>query len=86
LNQALRPWSADFGEGFGLDHVTLRRYLINGKNIVRDRAGSSYALNEDEFPITFETSITRIDLKKLIEETNREREERKRLYTQSTKV
>jgi hypothetical protein len=65
--------------------VTLRRYLIDGRYIVRDQAGSSYALNADEMPVTFETSIAKIDLKKLIEEARREREERKRLFTQSTK-
>jgi hypothetical protein len=85
LNESLKPWSTNFGKSFGLDHVTLRRYLIDGKLIARDQAGGAYALNTDEMPITFDISIAEIDVKMLIEDARREREERKQLNMHSAK-
>jgi hypothetical protein len=84
LNEALKPWSRTFGGNFGLDHVTLRRLLIDDKFIYRDAAGSSYTLNVDEPPCTFDASIAELDLDLLIEEARREREERKRKYMASS--
>ena len=83
LNSALKPWSAAFGEGFGLDHVTLRRYLIDEKYILRDAAGTVYRVNTNKLPVTYDEAITGLDLERMLEEAHREREERKRKFMQS---
>lgn len=83
LNAALKPWSAAFGDGFGIDHVTLRRYLIDEKYILRDAAGTSYRLNSEEPPVTYDEAIAGLDLEGMLEEARRERDERKRKFTQS---
>jgi hypothetical protein len=84
MNDALQPWSRSFGGSFGLDHVTLRRLLIDDGFITRDAAGTSYVLNLDTPPCTYDASIAEIDLDTLIEEARLEREERKRKYMASS--
>ncbi len=83
LNEALKPWSATFGEGFGLDHVTLRRHLIDEGYLLRDAAGTMYMLNTDDPPVSFEETIAELDHEEMLEQAQREREERRRKYTQS---
>jgi hypothetical protein len=83
LNEALKPWSATFGGEFGLDHVTLRRHLIDEGYLLRDVAGTTYTLNVDSLPITYDREIAELDHEHMLEEALREREERRRKYTQS---
>ncbi len=80
INDALRKWTARFGDSCGLDHVTLRRYLIDGRYIERDSAGVSYRLVKGDAPITFDAAIKDIDLDQLIIEAKDERERRKQQY------
>jgi hypothetical protein len=83
LNEALKPWSATFGGGFGLDHVTLRRHLIDEGYLIRDAAGTTYTLNSEDPPVSFEETIAGLDHEAMLEQAWREREERRRKYTQS---
>ena len=83
LNEALKPWSVHFGDGFNLDHVTLRRYLIDEKYVLRDAAGSVYRLNTESPPLTYEQAIAELDFERMLADALREREERKRKFTQS---
>jgi hypothetical protein len=45
VNQALRQWLATFSEPYGIDHVSLRRELVDARLLVRDTSGSEYRLN-----------------------------------------
>lgn len=83
LNEALKPWSATFGDGFGLDHVTLRRYLIDEGYLLRDAAGMDYSLNTEDPPTTYDPGIADLDHASMLEDALQEREERRRRYTQS---
>jgi hypothetical protein len=83
LNEALKPWSAVFGDSFGLDHVTMRRYLIDERYILRDAAGTAYTLNTEDPPVTYDEGIAELDLELMLADAQREREERKRKYMQS---
>jgi hypothetical protein len=80
LNDVLRTWTTRFGENLGLDHVTLRRFLIDEKYIKRDVAGMSYELETTDLPYMFDQSIESVDLEELTNEARREREKRKQLY------
>ena len=44
LNDLLRGWTNRFGDSVDLDHVTLRRYLIDAGYVGRDAAGTTYTL------------------------------------------
>lgn len=83
LNETLKPWSATFGDGFGLDHVTLRRHLIDAGFLLRDAAGKTYTLNVDDPPVNYDPTIAELDHEDMLQREIDEREERRRKYTQS---
>lgn len=45
VNETLRAWLAEFSEPYGVDHVSLRRELVDARLLVRDTSGSEYRLN-----------------------------------------
>jgi hypothetical protein len=45
VNERLREWLATFSEPYGVDHVSLRRELVDARLLVRDASGSEYRLN-----------------------------------------
>jgi hypothetical protein len=42
VNERLREWLSSFVAPFGIDHVTLRRRLVDTGLLLRDAAGSTY--------------------------------------------
>jgi hypothetical protein len=42
VNDVLRAWLQAFSAPFGIDHVTLRRRLVDTRLLMRDTAGASY--------------------------------------------
>lgn len=77
LNEELRKWSAQFGGNFALDHVTLRRYLVDEGYLQRDAAGGTYELASGDVPYALQKPAEAIDLGEWIEEARKERELRK---------
>lgn len=77
LNEELRKWTDLFGGNFNLDHVTLRRFLVDDGYIRRDAAGGSYALATEPLPYAFDPSLAGLDLENLVDEARRAREMRK---------
>jgi hypothetical protein len=47
VNGTLEAWLDSFTEPHGIDHVTLRRLLVDLRLLVRTRSGSSYEVNRD---------------------------------------
>ena len=45
VNELLREWLATFSEPYGIDHVSLRRELVDARLLVRDASGKEYRLN-----------------------------------------
>ncbi len=85
LNDELRKWTALFGQRYNLDHVTLRRYLVDERYIVRDTSGGSYELGSlDLLPTTFDPTLASFDLKALISEAKSAQELKKRQYLKGT--
>lgn len=76
LNDVLLDWTARFGEDLGLDHVTLRRFLVDEGYLIRDAAGEEYVLGPAR-AYTFDGSLEEIDLDRLVREARRTREARK---------
>lgn len=83
LNDQLQHWTARFGANFGLDHVTLRRYLIDERFIQRDSAGTAYQLAKTE--LTYDPIIADLDLANLIAQAKIEKEQRKQQFMHSAK-
>ncbi|MCJ7716106.1 MAG: DUF2087 domain-containing protein [Anaerolineales bacterium] len=80
LNDELRKWADQFGGNFGLDHVTLRRFLVDEKYLKRDLSGKSYELETVDLPYTYDQSIRKLNPKELIGEAIKVQELRKKQY------
>ena len=84
LNAELQRWILEFGGGFGLDHVTLRRYLIDEKYIRRDPAGKAYQLDSEGPRFTYDPAIRSLDLQRLVAEARQQRAKRKQRHIQQS--
>ena len=73
VNETLRTWLATFCAPFGIDHVSLRRYLVDARLLGRDTSGSSYRLLR-------KSSLAPLDLAQILAGIQRERAERKRQH------
>lgn len=80
FNDELRTWTMRFGSPVNLDHVSLRRFLVDEHYVQRDSAGQSYELTTTGWPYTFDTSIRALDLEALIDEAMAARELKKQQY------
>ncbi len=81
LNAELQKWVLLFGQRYSVDHVTLRRYLIDERYLVRDNAGNAYQLAAREgMPYTFDATLHHLDLAALIAEAQAARELKKQQY------
>ena len=80
LGAELQRWTLDVGAHFGIDHVTLRRYLVDAGLLRRDAAGAQYALQSSAHQFSFDPEILALDLHALLSAARDERAERKRLH------
>ena len=79
LNDELGSWSTRFGDNVCLDHVSLRRLLVDDGYLTRDAAGTTYVLKTEGWPHTIDPAIRSLDLQGLIDEAIRDNEERRSL-------
>jgi hypothetical protein len=62
LNAELQKWLSEVATGMDIDHVTLRRYLVDEAYLFRDAKGSTYAVNlTGRGHIEFEEAVAGID-------------------------
>ena len=84
FNAELQKWVLLFGQRYALDHVTLRRYLVDERYIVREASGGAYQLGAlEQLPYTFDATLFGLDLKALIDEAKAARELKKQQYLQN---
>src|ERR1051325_4401892 len=74
INELLREWLATFSAPQGIDHVTLRRCLVDFGHLQRDKAGERYRLNPLFRPAAAANPAAVLD------EIRRERAARKRQH------
>jgi hypothetical protein len=74
----LREWLAGFCVPRGLDHVTMRRELVDAGLLVRDKAGTSYSVDAARIPDFIAEDAWLLDPASIREAARREREGRKR--------
>ena len=77
INEVLASWLETFSSPSGVDHVTVRRCLVDGRYLVRDKAGSAYRLSPKVTQV-IERSSAEIDPARILAEVRDERETRKR--------
>ena len=76
VNDVLRDWLATFCAPFGIDHVTLRRCMVDAGILQRDRSGSKYAI----VPARIDPEHAGVDLAWLLAEVASDRAARKRAH------
>lgn len=82
LNMALAKWLADVGRMIDIDHVTLRRYLVDEGYLSRDPAGTSYSVRTEATVDLFDPAIDKLDPLAVLEQAIERREQRKQNYLQ----
>jgi hypothetical protein len=80
INAELQRWVLEFGQNLPLGHIELRRFLVDGGYLARDKAGSSYKVQSDSGTFSFDPSLRRLDLVELVDGARAEREARKRAH------
>jgi hypothetical protein len=80
LNTCLAKWLSQVGRTIEIDHVSLRRYLVDAGYLTRDPAGRSYRVGPEQTASLFEVGIEEINPVDVVEDAYREAEERKREY------
>jgi hypothetical protein len=75
VNQILEAWLATISAQYGIDHVSLRRYLVDMQFLLRDASGSTYKLNHAR-PVIREN----VNPAEILAELQRERAARKRQH------
>lgn len=78
VNDHLVDWLKGFTYPTGLDHVTVRRYLVDLKFLLRNPSGSSYWTNEAVIASVLELEARTIHPRDVLAEVQRQREKRKR--------
>jgi hypothetical protein len=82
LNAELQRWILEFGRNFGIDHVTLRRYLIDEKYLRRDPAGKAYQRDPAGPRFSYDPAVRALDPHLLVAEARQERVKRKQEHMQ----
>lgn len=75
VNELLQAWLEPFASPFGVDHVTVRRCLVDARLLVRNRAGSTY-----ERPARVSVPAG-VEPAAIMAEVQRERAKRKRAHS-----
>lgn len=72
VNEVLVAWLETFCEPYGIDHVTMRRMLVDARLLVRDKSGAAYRVDDSKIErLPFEPAA-------ILAEVRAERAERKR--------
>jgi len=76
VNQRLAGWLESISEPYGIDHVTLRRLLVDSRLLMRTTSGSAYQVNPDKAGEI--AAITDVDPADVLAEVRSTRDRRKR--------
>jgi hypothetical protein len=76
VNDCLRAWLATISEPFGIDHVTLRRMLVDAGLLRRTSTGSAYRVNAQRLADI--DAVRNLDPARVLAEIRHERDRRKR--------
>jgi len=86
VNAKLESWVKDISQMKGMDHVSLRRMLVDSGYLTRNGDGSSYQISQPgPRSDLFDPSIDQLDIKKEIEAAREEIARRKQEFLQKAK-
>jgi hypothetical protein len=76
VNERLEAWLEKVSEPCGIDHVTMRRLLVDSRLLTRTTSGSNYQVNATKIPDI--EAVRTIDPETVLAEIVEERKRRKR--------
>lgn len=79
VNDSLIEWLEPFVLPNAIDHVTLRRVLVDEQFLLRNATGTAYRLNVPKLDETIEAAARSVDPRAVLAEQRQQREERKRM-------
>jgi hypothetical protein len=85
VNDKLKVWVNQISHIKNIDHVTLRRRLVDTGYLTRSKDGAAYQRAADPRPGTFEAAIDQIDVPEALRMAREEIERRKREYLEKSK-
>ena len=80
LNTKLINWLSEMGADLAIDHVTLRRYLVDFGFLERDRAGNHYSVRDSELKRLFDPSVFDLNLYMIVGQAQADREAKRRQW------
>ncbi len=83
LNRELREWMADFVDARVFDHVTVRRFLVDYRYLLRDAHGTRYTTNQAMISHAIEPEVRSIQLEMIFQSVEKARARRKRAATRN---
>lgn len=82
LNGALQNWLCLVDVGSRIDHVSLRRYLVDAGYLQRDPGGSRYVMcSAGRGEVLFDAGVQEVDALEMIQSANMRAAEQKRKWT-----
>jgi len=84
LNEGIKRWLTVIGRTIEIDHVNLRRHLVDELYLTRDPAGKTYNIQNIEKLDLFERAISEVDPEIVIENALERRKQRKQQYLNKT--
>ena len=78
VNGLLQAWLSPFSSRFGVDHVTVRRCLVDAGLLLRDKSGAAYRLADDRLRDRVEDRARNVDPGAILAETRAARQTRMR--------
>jgi hypothetical protein len=76
VNERLEAWLEKVSEPYGIDHVTMRRLLVDSRLLTRTTSGSNYQVNDTRLPEI--DAVRKFDPESILAEVIEERKRRKR--------
>lgn len=80
VNDLILTWIAHFGRNLNLDHVTLRRELVDARILRRRDDGQCYSIIADRALFENVAVIRSVDLEKIVQAEQRRRERLRQQY------
>lgn len=78
VNVMLREWMRDFTCDVSMDHVSVRRCLVDYRLLLREESGKDYRANQVVINCTIEPAARSVDPQQIFYDVQEERELRKR--------
>ena len=83
INRQIEIWLAEIGSMIEIDHVTLRRYLVDEGYLSRDEAGVTYRVSIENTADLFEAAINQLDPLQVVDEAREDLARKKRAYLEN---